>query len=141
MRIALTLLFVLSACSGTSSPHAAANEDKPPPLLVEKLEARLAREPCVGSLTHWSPHYRYNRRANHIAKRLIWIDFVIAGYREEAAGVSIDPPLPAGVIGIDDRPNKPEAAYGEYDGRRNSIRWWCDANDPSPQLKSTILAL
>ena len=108
---------------------------------MQKIEARLAREPCVGSLAHWSRHYRYNSHGNHLDKQLIWIDFVLAGYNGEMAGVSIYPPLPTGVIELDDRPNKPEAAYGEYDERRNSIRWWCDANDPSPQPKSLILTL
>jgi len=110
-------------------------------LLVEKLDARLAKEPCVGSLSHWSRHYRNNNRGNRLAKQLIWIDFLVAGYQGEPAGISIDPPLPMGVIELDDRPNKPEAAYGQYDGRQKTIRWWCDANDASPQLKSLILTL
>jgi len=141
MRVALTLVLVLSACDRASTSKAVIDQDKPPISLVQKLEARLGREPCVGSLDHWSRHYRYNTPGNHLDKQLIWIDFIAVGYHGEAAGMSIDPPRPTGVIELDDRPNKPEAAYGEYDGRRHSIRWWCDANDPSPQPRSLTLNL
>ena len=136
----LVTLALLGGCV-RSTPETLATPEKPPRPLVQKIEARLAQEACVGSLSHWSRHYSYSRRSNSLDKQLIWIDFIVAGYQGKPSGISIDPPRQVGAIELDDRPDKPEAAYGEYNGRQNAIRWWCDANDPSPQPKSLILPL
>ena len=87
----LTALTLLGGCTRPTL-GATVTPEKPPLLLVEKLDARLAKEPCVGSLSHWSRHYRYNNRGNRLDKQLLWIDFVVAGYQGKSAGISIDPP-------------------------------------------------
>ena len=136
----LVLILLLSACSRTSDPAALEGQEKPSVLLVRRLEARLAQEPCVHSLGHWRRRYSYPRTQGRLDKRRVWIDFRAAGYRGETAGMSIDPPPPAGIIELDDREeDKPEAAYGDYDTRRNTIQWWCDANDKSPHPQSLSL--
>lgn len=137
------LILLLSACSRTSDTVALEGQERPPVKLVQRLEARLAQESCVRPLSRWRRRYSYPRTGGiEIDKQRVWIDFTAAGFGGEKAGMSIEPPPPAGIIEIDDRETgRPEAAYGDYDAHRDTIRWWCDANDKSPRPQSLYLKL
>jgi hypothetical protein len=52
---------ILSSCSESDT--------KPPTATVEQIEARLARQPCVGSLEKWHREYAFRMANDEAADR------------------------------------------------------------------------
>lgn len=118
-------LLLLSICACHDAPALpVAFADKPPLATVRMLEARLAREPCVGALDRWTRRYSYRAPGLRLSKHEIVIDLTEAGY-DGPAGVSIEPVY--AIFKFDDRPI--QTAGGIYDDRLNVIRYWsCGSN-------------
>lgn len=133
MRKLFSGVLLLSICAcrdGAGQPVAFA--DKPPFATVRMLEARLAREPCIGALDRWFRRYHYRAPGGRLDKHEIVIDLAEADHAG-AAGVSIEPVY--AIFDVDHRPIR--MAFGIYDDRLNVIRHWsCGSNvagDRSPR--------
>ncbi len=102
------------------------SEPRPPEKLVDRVEALLAKEPCVGNLDGWSRSYAYDFLPERTVDAGI-VDFHLeeAGRLGVKAGRKIE--QPDAWVNIDDRPIK--MADGDYDVRDNRIRFaFCGIN-------------
>jgi hypothetical protein len=130
-------MLLLSACACQDDPALPIRfADKPPLETVRKLEARLAREPCVGALDRWSRRYRYwvtdDRRLD---KQAIVIGLAEAGHAGRPAGVYIEPVY----WNFELEHSKFRAAFGIYDARRQVIRYWtCGIANTGPNIPPTL---
>jgi hypothetical protein len=113
-RFALICLIVLAAACAREHD---ARDDRPPVAAVDRLEARLASQPCIGPLNGWERHYAYaTDRAPHVPPRWgvmhgrIFFSFVQAIYDYRPRRL-IDSQGEG--PGIDER--SMAAAFGEYD--------------------------
>lgn len=133
------LLLSVCACRDAAGPPVAF-VDKPPLATVRMLEARLARDPCIGALDRWFRRYHYRAPGGRLDKHEIVIDLEEAG-DAGGAGVSIEPVYAR--FDVDDRPIK--TAFGIYDDRLKVIRHWrCGSNlagDRSPRRDLPTRAL
>jgi hypothetical protein len=92
---------------------------RPSQQMVERIEALLAKEPCVGRLDRWSRSYAYNGRMSG-GVYLNIVDF----HLEEAGTFGIQPgrhiTAPNSWVAIDDRPIR--VVSGDYDLGENRLR-------------------
>jgi hypothetical protein len=97
----------------------AARQPRPPAELIDHIEALLAKEPCVGSMTQWSRYYGYDRLPEKTVDTGI-VDFHLeeAGTAEAKVGRHITEP--DSWVTIDDRPIK--MVSGDYDVKDNRVR-------------------
>ena len=133
MRTSLFLLTAsaLACCGRAESPENeqqrlerqykawAARQPRPPAPLVDRIEALLAKEPCVGSMDRWSRYYGYN----HLPEKTV--DTGIVDFHLEEAGTPGVRPgrhitEPDSWVNIDDRPIK--MVSGDYDVEEDRIR-------------------
>lgn len=136
MRNLTAITLLLSACACQDDPPLPVLfADKPPPATVRMLEARLAREPCVGALDRWARRYHYRAPGGHLDKQSIVIGLEEAGHAGRPAGIYIEPVY--GVIQLEH--SKFRAAFGIYDARRQVIRYWtCGIANTGPNIPPTL---
>ncbi len=129
MRNLPAIALLLFACACRDDPAWPVRfADKPPLATVRMLEARLAREPCVGALNRWSRRYKYWAPGGRLDKQTIVIKLEEAGQDGRPAGVSIEPVYAVAEI------DHPQFAFGVYDARRQVIRFWRCGSNPRRDL-------
>jgi hypothetical protein len=111
------------------------SQPRPPEKLVNRIEALLAKEKCVGDLGGWSRSYAYDYLPERTVDTGI-VDFHLeeAGRFGVKAGKNIT--QPDAWVNIDDRPMK--MADGDYDVRENRIRFAFCGNNVGPAVPGTI---
>jgi len=91
----------------------ASQQPRPPRQVVDRIEALLAKEPCIGALNQWSRTYAYDEDMN----TNILYPGIIAFDLKAAGKFGIEPGLhltePNSWFGIDDTPIK--MAWGNYE--------------------------
>ena len=135
MRNLTAIMLLFSVCACQDDPALPIQfADKPPLATVRMLEARLAREPCVGALDRWSRRYHYWVTDDlRLDKQAIVIHLAEAGHDGRPAGVSIEPVYRRTTFDVDDRQFR--SAFGIYDDRRHVIRYWvCGLNQGPNRL-------
>ena len=102
----------LAACDNRRDPVQVLLPAKPPEALVRQIERRMQQEPCIGSLSRWSRHYRYGAPHEVLDESSVSITYKQAS-KTDPEGSFIDlPPLmydsSSGTtllqVEIDDRP-------------------------------------
>jgi hypothetical protein len=110
-RAVFLLLYSLpAACAREPAGDPAA---RPGETLVADIERRLAGAPCIGELSRWARHYRYEKRGEEVDKKQVDISLREAGVHGFVAGRFINPPWQRGTFEVDDRPYK--LAFATYD--------------------------
>jgi len=140
MRTSLFLLTAsaLACCGRAESPENeqqrlerqykawAARQPRPPAPLVDRIEALLANEPCIGSMDQWSRYYGFNRLPEKTVDTGI-VDFHLeeAGTPGVRSGRHITEPN--SWVNIDDSPIK--MVSGDYDVKEDRVRFaFCGDN-------------
>ena len=138
MRNLTAIMLLLSACACQDEPSWPVRfADKPPLATVRMLEARLAREPCVGALDRWARRYSYRAPGGRLDKQSIVIGLDEAGHAGRPAGIYIEPVY--GLFELDHSNIKYRSAWGIYDARRQVIRYWtCGIANTGPNIPPTL---
>lgn len=129
MRLLLVLLPVLltSACASLSSrvPSADVERATPSVALVNRIEAALAENQCVGSLDRWARHYRWQGGVHGPNRDIVDVDLRQAGVFGYRRGRYIlpnpDPRLRPGEIIVTGDDRRYLVAFASYDIRLDRL--------------------
>lgn len=103
--------------------------------LVDRIEAKLALDPCIGSLSKWHREYRYRHPANKpVDLNDIRADLTEAGPQDPAGRFVLGTDAP---YILDDRPIM--MAFATYDVRRDQLTLThCGPNFGPPTAERVI---
>lgn len=101
------LLTLAAGCDGTDDPRR-----RPSPQVVDRIEALLARQPCIGQLQRWSRSYSYgaDARSGALYDSIVEFDLEEAGQAGVRPGRYVTEPNSQP---LNDAPIK--IAWGDYD--------------------------
>ena len=124
----MSLLFpaiMLAACGSVSvSPFETSPAVPQSVALVDKIEAQLANDPCVGSLARWARHYRWRMSPDGWDRTVVEIDLRQAGVFGFRQGRYIHLPQtggrPADIIIMGDE-RRYLVAFASYDVRLDRL--------------------
>lgn len=129
MRSLLILvpIFLTSACVSPSSQQLSAVQhgSVPSAALVSRIEATLAKDPCVGSLDRWARYYKWQTGQDVTSRDVVDVDLRQAGVFGYRRGRYVvpepDPRLRPGEITVtaDHRPYL--VAFASYDVRLDRL--------------------
>lgn len=106
----------------------AAQVPRPTPEIVDRIEALLVKEPCIGDINRWSRFYAYDMPEKTVDTGIV--DF----HLEEAGTLGIKPgrqiTVPSAWVNLDSRPIK--MVGGDYDLKEDRIRVGFCGNNVGP---------
>jgi hypothetical protein len=105
----------------------ASRQPRPPRQVVDRIEALLAKEPCIGALGQWSRTYAYDEdmQTNTLYPDIVDFDLKAAGKFGVEPGLHLTEPN--SWVAIDDRPIK--MAWGDYKVANNQLTiGFCGSN-------------
>jgi hypothetical protein len=137
------LVGVLLSVFGSTGPW----PRRPDARVVDEIEAKLSRVPCVGSIARWERHYDFTAKQNGLALfatfflsdrwfnyRSVGIDYRQAGFEEFRSGRFIGQPVrPA----ADDR--QYNLVFGHYDIPTHTAYLWACGPNVSSSLTNIVV--
>lgn len=126
LLVSLVVLLTVAGCDRRGAP-----QNFPKSVDVQRLEALLARNDCIGDLGHWERRYRLWMEPTTDRPKSTEIEFNLrqASREYKRAGRFVEPPRDKNVIEIDDTPVK--VAFGMFETTSGRLELnFCGSNFP-----------